>query len=679
MEFTIGVISTAAPSPGLLSQGWDDSLDLGTDGDLFVDAVNGSDSNDGLTIGTAKQTIGAAISVASAGDTIRVRTGTYREQVTMASGASDANRTEVFGYAAEKPIVTGADALTGWVACDSGDNSRVGSNWASMYKRTGLAKTAIANDEPICLNLHENGTKMDLCVGWDGDVVGDKFFFTNPKDFYTADSVNTSGGNIQSYVDSGVTGAYTSTQIENCLLIGHADPNVNFFTTVTGVSGTTISIADTSQEYETNANRDNYCLVNLLPAMVQGEFGWWDNGDGTIDVYCWPNDSANLTSNIEYSVRPHCFDISGESHITLKGLDLRQSAGFSGTRDGPAIGSYLFSSKYQNVTIEHCRVKGVFALGGGEAGITIRHTDNVKIHNCTIEDIQGGFGIEFTADVNSPLSTTSFCEGMDLQFNKVTRSAGAAYRFYTCLDGVVAFNRAEGCGRAAHANKMNFYEQCDSILIWGNSFIDCDGYLTFQEASGLVWAFNFADATGASESNTSRTFVDQNNGTTPPNEYNGGTLDMYVINNTFLPAPVAISGTAENGMAVTDSNTANDAISFTVLNNLYHGHVVAEAGLIDAWSGNWNTGPDGIYTVGNISATPENVWTHPSIGDFSILAASPIRSATGDSIQTIIDTVLKPLFSDRFSGWDMDALGNTFDDTSPPVGAVEGYDYADLV
>lgn len=55
---------------------------------VYYVAKSGNDSNDGLSPATAKLTIGSALSAASAGDTIRIASGTYTEKLDLSSKAN---------------------------------------------------------------------------------------------------------------------------------------------------------------------------------------------------------------------------------------------------------------------------------------------------------------------------------------------------------------------------------------------------------------------------------------------------------------------------------------------------------------------------------------------------------------------------------------------------------------
>jgi hypothetical protein len=71
----------------------------------YVDGTNGNDSNDGLSTGTAFQTISKGISVLAAGNTLFVRGGTYTENPVITKVGTSANPITIQNYIGETPIL----------------------------------------------------------------------------------------------------------------------------------------------------------------------------------------------------------------------------------------------------------------------------------------------------------------------------------------------------------------------------------------------------------------------------------------------------------------------------------------------------------------------------------------------------------------------------------------------
>ncbi|MEY3898633.1 MAG: hypothetical protein RLZZ214_4155, partial [Verrucomicrobiota bacterium] len=82
--------------------------------DYYV-ATDGDDTHDGTTLATPLATLQTAIGKAAAGDTIHVRGGTYRQQVTATTGGGTADAyLTIQAYGDEKPVFKGSDQVTGW-------------------------------------------------------------------------------------------------------------------------------------------------------------------------------------------------------------------------------------------------------------------------------------------------------------------------------------------------------------------------------------------------------------------------------------------------------------------------------------------------------------------------------------------------------------------------------------
>lgn len=106
---------------------------------LYADSVNGSDSNDGRTLQTAKQTLSAARAIASAGDTLYLARGSYwREQLTIPVE----NFTITTAGTGAMPVIDGADIVTDtWTQPDAATYPDV---WSVSWTRSGAATTGSA-------------------------------------------------------------------------------------------------------------------------------------------------------------------------------------------------------------------------------------------------------------------------------------------------------------------------------------------------------------------------------------------------------------------------------------------------------------------------------------------------------------------------------------------------------
>ncbi|WP_170252786.1 DUF1565 domain-containing protein [Colwellia echini] len=82
--------------------------------DVYVDSLNGNDSNDG-SLNNPYKTIQQASNTLSSGGTIFIRTGTYRETINVAY--ADQTFTN---YNDEEVTITGLDIVTDWSLYENG-------------------------------------------------------------------------------------------------------------------------------------------------------------------------------------------------------------------------------------------------------------------------------------------------------------------------------------------------------------------------------------------------------------------------------------------------------------------------------------------------------------------------------------------------------------------------------
>ncbi|MBA2482072.1 MAG: right-handed parallel beta-helix repeat-containing protein [Planctomycetes bacterium] len=92
--------------------------------DLYV-SPTGSDANPG-SASAPLRTINKAVNAVSAGGTVWIRGGTYREEITMSRSGTASAPIIVSAYNGEKPVIKGSQVVTGWTQ-----------HSGSIYKKTG--------------------------------------------------------------------------------------------------------------------------------------------------------------------------------------------------------------------------------------------------------------------------------------------------------------------------------------------------------------------------------------------------------------------------------------------------------------------------------------------------------------------------------------------------------------
>jgi hypothetical protein len=663
---------TPGPEPEASMYGWDSSYDEGTTGDWFVDG-GVSSSGDGTSIGTAFKTIAEALSAASGGDVIRIKDhgSPYREQFSTSGkgGASSSGKTTITGYGTDKPTISGAEVITGWVACDAGDESVVGPNYASMFKKIGFDSTLIAGSDPRALNLHEAGEPMYLAI--DRADNSEPFFIQGVETWHTADNVYksgdvaaTEGAVITALKDTSVTDNYTEAQIVRASVLLHVEPNVNIRVKIASFDAATDDIIrfTTTGTYE-NVNQNRWALINIIPAMEVGGYGYVDNGDSTCDIYIWPTDPDNITSGIEYSKRLYSISLDA-NNVEIRSLRIVQNATASNVTHGLGIKSTAVTKKSNN-TLENLYVANHYAGGTAYGAISIRNIDNCQVHNVTIENVRGTYGIfGYGGLLTGSVTAADFMEDFDTRYIDVIRSEQSPFRFYTVRNHIHAWFRATDCGLGAHANKMNWYEQCFNVLAWGGKFINCDGYVTWQETTNIFLAFIYAPTQTQPTATTGsgRALQDQNNATNDPGDYLDGEITNLIFNCHFPPYKDAL----DRNNAFTAGSSLDPSRLYAYYNNVFHGDA-SDPTYVAARDYNVDTigSANGAHSVASSVAA---MYVNAATGDLTVKSDAPIRSMTGRDMSSDISTYLVPLFGSRFDEWTKDINGNEFDWSSAPVG-----------
>ena len=90
------------------------AFELPTGPTRYYVATDGSDENPG-TIDQPFQTIQHAVNQVIPGDTVLIRAGTYREQVTLTISGTPEQPITIMGYGDEYPTIKGSDVVTNWV------------------------------------------------------------------------------------------------------------------------------------------------------------------------------------------------------------------------------------------------------------------------------------------------------------------------------------------------------------------------------------------------------------------------------------------------------------------------------------------------------------------------------------------------------------------------------------
>lgn len=672
--------------PVNLTNGYQSDADEGTDFDWYVCNTTGHDTNnDGTSVGSAFATIGKAISVAQSGETIGVRNQSdidYNEEITLPIGVT------LSGYSTEKPVLSGGVDLGTGVQCTVADEARVGSNYSSVYKVTGISKTQFVNDDPYNANLVEDGRPMTIAMGRNPNPEYRNLESYN-EDWWNADSVNTTvvdDGDgpvtiIVSHVYSGLSD-YTEAQILQCDIRFHRAPNGADRTPVASYdSGTTTITFDRTgylpddPEYETNEYKNRFCLVNLLPAIQRGQWAFWDNGDGTVDVYYWPQ---SVSAGIQYTTLENAIDGRNSYDCTVKSFVIQQYAA-TNLSTGASCALRFDAPAGGNIgafTLDNLLVRRNYSKGDGYGHLYAANHDGYSITNCTFEDGRNMFGV-FLAGRHYDKVADRTLNGR-FQNNVVIRADKSPIRVYGNRYLILSRNWFIDSGRAAHANKGNHYEGGSNTLWVHNIWFACSGYWTFQESDSQDFMFNYIPT----NFNDGRAIVDQNKGTFPSwATFNNSNGDTYILNNTSPVTHNAVALATFNafsGLGLTEDT----AVMFAVMNNIFHGDsaTLPEFIIPNGWKTNTYTGGTKRDTT-DVNTDYSLIFSDVLVGDFEELDTSPTLTAATTSIVSLPGTDGSVLLADRWSMYDFtkDINGDTIDLSNPPMGAAANpANYPDL-
>lgn len=650
-------------------RGWNPDIDLGTTGDIFI-APYGDDAASGA-LSAPLRTLSAAYEQASAGQTIKMRAGTYREIVDVKGGVT------LEGFGTEKPHITASELLDGFVRCSGNDSAAIGALLGtenSPVFKTTLAKDRIEHGELLALNLFEAGRRMFAAT--DRENMEDLFEDLDQEGFHTADAFGTNTSDeIISITDADVlrSGRYTEDQLlaADVLLFHFSSRGSRVSITSVDLATNTITVDGLKKRQTAGNDIDRYALTNVGPQMTPGTYFIRDNGDD-ITLYAYPYSPINI-DQIEFSARPQVLLLPSEGNdVVLRGLHTSRASG-SGTAVGINILKNGLGTRTDNHVIEHVLSTGCFNSSTLARSIRLNNTGYCRLSHITCYDIMNGTAMFLNGGsiIREDGVITGGNPGMfniisNCHFRSIGSSPLSVFHQYNMVFSHILSEKA---GRGAHANKVNAYEQCHNILWWGMEFgPEVKGYLTWQEASAVNVAFSLLPIYWP-QSNDHRVMVDQSNATPPPVADTQG----YIFNNTVVPQV----GNTYEGPAIALRNSNNDT-SMTVVNNITESITSPAQALpaYDLFVGNvmtrltYDGAPQTVadFPDGNAVRTDlQNVYADAENGDFSAIPDSPILTLAGHDMRQVI-AELEPIYP-QFTGFDRDYKNQPINWDILPIGA----------
>ncbi len=636
---TGSTLPAALPAAGLdwhgrasqVSYGRTAGHDAGTDGDLFLDPVNGSDANDGTSPASAKASFAAAMTALKAlsgdrtlrviGDGVKIR-GTQSIDPLAFPFANDGHL-KVAGYGTDVPVFTGAIAVTGWAACDAGDAALLGAAKVPYVYKATIAKSALAHGEWHALLMTEADEPLDLAQKRSAPG-SERWFFLDDYDqmfssgkgdpvSFTVDG----SGYITSATLLGVVEAYSAAQVMQAKLAVHTYPNLCNFLVPIGVAGSTIDVAANTAKPET-VGGSKFMLVNLLPEMHQGGWGYYDDGGPDLVLYCWPRNPANLADGIEVAAASRVLSVRGDATrpVTLENLKIAMASGA-----GPADGVGIYINASQNVTVRQCVLENFSHRDRGYGAFHAKFSSNVRFEDVTIRNCQMSYGAFWNGASGANIGYDN--RGLRLRIEKTSLGVMRCYnqQRFALVDVQVA-----NCCAGPHANPVNVYFDCDKVVMLGfmpeavDSVID--GYITNSQSSRMLVAHSVFRL-----SRDGRAFYDQSNlpPVTQPAEH-------YMLN-CWVPHEgdrVAPSG-SYNGISV--GNSAQQ-VNWLVANCVTPG-ITQIGGMV--------TRKSNVLTKGTAADPSELLQTDLSTlhvdaanGDWSAVPGGPLQTIPAHDVDSVI-------------------------------------------
>jgi len=437
---------------------------------FFVDGPGGngpggSNSNDGLAANRGFATIQHAVDLARPGDTVLLRGGTYREQVSIPRSGTASNPIVIQAFAPggnpENVTVTATDRLTGFTRTpETNDNGNV-----------FVANLAGSTTNPL-LNRYE------LTVFVNGQVVQEA------KSRNSADELDISTWDTYDSL-SGTTLIDNSRSVpfNNNIVGAYLNVRINAFVTsrhrIVAASGNTLTL---DRPVSANSRRGQFYLIHDARSLVDSP-GEWYFSEETNQFFLWApggGDPDNVV--VEVSRRAEAFDTNGNDHLHFRNLRLT-----GGDLDTTGPGS---NNNSNNLLIDGVQFIGTDRNSGPDFGTTrtalVLTGNNNRVINSTFRDIWSvGVRVNGRRNIvsNNLFVNTSFNGGGS---GGVAHGSGA-------IENLISFNTFNRSGRAAITGNGGAYNDTDlgNSVIRFNTIHDTSaspgaGIYTDNEVSNLI-------------------------------------------------------------------------------------------------------------------------------------------------------------------------------------------------
>ncbi len=321
-------------------------------GNTYYVSVNGNDTTGNGSLANPWKTIGKAASIATAGDTVKIRAGTYRETVTPANSGTAGNPITYEPYNGESVTISGADLVTGAWTVHSGN----------IYKKTVTLSMGDWKNQ-----VFVDGVSMQL-ARWPN---------AGTSLLAPSTALTDAGTDNNHVVDSALTQPNGYWNGAGVVVTDYVAWNLSS-TTVTSYTTGQLNLGSISTFGL--AGGSPYYLVGKLGALDTGKEWYYDSGTSTLYLQTSTGDSpANHV--VEAKARNLAFNLTGKNDIHINGIKLFAST--LSTNDSHDIDLEWLDIKYPThyeidppgVTTDH-------------SGIQLGGTNNI-LHNSTLAHSMG--------------------------------------------------------------------------------------------------------------------------------------------------------------------------------------------------------------------------------------------------------------------------------------------------
>jgi hypothetical protein len=514
---------------------------------------------------------------------------------------------------------------------------------------------------------------------------------------------------------------FTSGQFTDVVVLQHIGGNAEYANTVSAFSADTVTVT-TLQSYDTgSAYADFFSLQNFLPEMRAGEWGFRDTGGGNVTLYVWPHD-ASLGANmvIDYSARGFGIKIGASgctaslnSYIEIAGFIIeRQSSNGADTDGNEAIslGGAPASGHRTNISIHDCMIRDTWRKDRAYGQIWAQYTDYLTVQRLTLRKLINSFGVFFQGE---PWYDAQ-CPGLRFMDNIIEEASNSCVRMMGQKNVVIARNRFINSCIGDHSNQLNPYVISKDIVLYGNIFQDCTGYITWGDSDPPDMLFNYVDSSHTLASGTydARGIVNQNNNDpgvltqgmskvaytaacpggifanpqAPPCWYDNTPVTAVIACNQVTPNSLNTSSTAQGmalGISDPDAITAYTGyFNCQTVNNVTNGI----AFVADTWAASClsNLTTKGALSItgltvvdsSNVDGSNASEYTDIALNNWYAPPGAIRRTKIGITTQSIASEIatLKTRFSDVSTIFDYDCGGREYNKANPPVGPFTNVD-----